>query len=56
VLWERRRADGAWSGLTDNYLHVVTQTERDLHNRIVATQLLSTQNNHLIGQVKGVEV
>ncbi|MCP4538142.1 MAG: tRNA (N(6)-L-threonylcarbamoyladenosine(37)-C(2))-methylthiotransferase MtaB [Chloroflexi bacterium] len=51
VLWEQRRRDGLWTGLTDNYLRVVAPAECDLHNRITPTQLLAVQDGHLVGVV-----
>ena len=51
VLWEQRRRDGLWTGLTDNYLRVITRTENNLHNRLTATRLLTTQNGYLVGEV-----
>lgn len=51
VLWEQRRHDGLWAGLTDNYLRVVTRTESDLHNHLTATRLLTAQNGYLVGTV-----
>jgi threonylcarbamoyladenosine tRNA methylthiotransferase MtaB len=50
VLWERRRRDGLWTGLTDNYLRVVTPGS-DLHNRLTSTRLFEAQNGWLMGQV-----
>ncbi|HEY68415.1 MAG TPA: tRNA (N(6)-L-threonylcarbamoyladenosine(37)-C(2))-methylthiotransferase MtaB, partial [Thermoflexia bacterium] len=51
VLWEQRRRDGLWTGLTDNYLRVVTHAEDDLHDRLTATRLLTAQNGYLVGEV-----
>ena len=51
VLWEQRRRDGLWTGLTDNYLRVITHAEGDLHNRLTATRLLTTQNGYLVGKL-----
>jgi len=51
VLWEQRRRDGLWTGLTDNYLRVVTHAGGNLHNRLTATRLLATQNGYLVGKV-----
>jgi threonylcarbamoyladenosine tRNA methylthiotransferase MtaB len=51
VLWEQRRRDGLWAGLTDNYLQVVTQTEDELHNRLISTRLLAEQDGCLMGEV-----
>ena len=53
VLWEQRRHDGLWTGLTDNYLRAVTSTADDLHNRLTATRLLTVQDDHLVGEVIG---
>jgi threonylcarbamoyladenosine tRNA methylthiotransferase MtaB len=51
VLWEQRRRDGLWAGLTDNYLRVITRTEDDLHNRLVSTRLLDVQDGCLMGNI-----
>ena len=48
---EQRRRDGLWTGLTDNYLRVVTHGEGNLHNRLTATRLLAAQNGCLVGEV-----
>jgi len=53
VLWEQRRRDGLWAGLTDNYLRVVVHMEGDLRNRLTATRLLAAQNSYLVGEVLG---
>jgi threonylcarbamoyladenosine tRNA methylthiotransferase MtaB len=51
VLWERRRRDGLWAGLTDNYVQVVTQTEDDLHNRLTGARLVAVHDGCLLGEV-----
>ena len=56
VLWERARAheDGlCWSGLTPNYLRVVTHTSQqvDLHNAVTETSLLAVVDDGLLGEV-----
>jgi len=49
VLWETCDATtGWWSGLTDNYVRVVTESALALHNRIITTRLL-----HLDGTTIG---
>lgn len=53
VLWEQRRRDGLWVGLTDNYLRVITRAEGDLHNRLIPTRLLTMENGHMVGEVLG---
>lgn len=56
VLWESHEPFGfgqQWSGLTDNYLRVVTHTgpEVDLRNRLIETTLVETAPAALIGQL-----
>jgi threonylcarbamoyladenosine tRNA methylthiotransferase MtaB len=53
VLWKRRRRDGLWAGLTDNYIDIVAQAGDDLHNRIVATRLVAERDGCLLGEVVG---
>ncbi|MDY6876924.1 MAG: tRNA (N(6)-L-threonylcarbamoyladenosine(37)-C(2))-methylthiotransferase MtaB [Chloroflexota bacterium] len=53
VLWEQRRHDDRWVGLTDNYLRVVTRAEDNLRNRLTTTRLLAVQSDDLIGEVIG---
>jgi threonylcarbamoyladenosine tRNA methylthiotransferase MtaB len=50
VLWEQRRRDGLWTGLTDNYLRVIAHGD-DLHNRLTRTRLLAVKNGCLVGEV-----
>lgn len=38
VLWEQQTC-GVWSGLTDNYIRVFTQSDRDLTNKLVPVKL-----------------
>ncbi|MGD1995709.1 MAG: tRNA (N(6)-L-threonylcarbamoyladenosine(37)-C(2))-methylthiotransferase MtaB [Anaerolineae bacterium] len=52
VLWERRRPDGLWHGLTDNYLRVVTSHPGELHNLVTQTQLLALRDGVLVGRVE----
>jgi threonylcarbamoyladenosine tRNA methylthiotransferase MtaB len=40
VLWEQQDEAGTWRGLTDNYLEVTTQSERDLYNQITLAKVL----------------
>jgi threonylcarbamoyladenosine tRNA methylthiotransferase MtaB len=39
VLLERRAESGLWSGLTDNYIRVYTEAERDLANTLCEVRL-----------------
>lgn len=56
VLWERAQLieDGlCWSGLTPNYLRVLTYTddEINLHNVVTGTSMLNTVEDGLLGEV-----
>ena len=51
VLWEQRRRDGLWTGLTGNYLRVVARAESNLHNKLTSTRLLAVQDDCLVGEV-----
>lgn len=50
VLWEHER-DEQWSGVTDNYLRVLTQASEDLHNQLRLTRLVAVEGEHLLGEV-----
>ena len=39
VLWERQDSKGVWSGLTDNYIPVQTESSDDLTNRILPLKI-----------------
>jgi threonylcarbamoyladenosine tRNA methylthiotransferase MtaB len=59
VLWESRMMErethgqATWSGLTDNYLRVLTTTDEseDLHNRITPVLLTGVDGNDLCGSI-----
>jgi threonylcarbamoyladenosine tRNA methylthiotransferase MtaB len=51
VLWKRRRRDGLWAGLTDNYIQVVAESESDLHNQLTATRLVAERGGRLVGEI-----
>jgi tRNA A37 methylthiotransferase MiaB len=56
VLWETPEPYGfglQWSGLTGNYLRVVTHTgsEANLRNRLIETTLVDTAPAALLGQL-----
>jgi threonylcarbamoyladenosine tRNA methylthiotransferase MtaB len=56
ILWESSEPYGfglQWSGLTGNYLRVVTQTgnQTDLHNRVIETELVETIPAALVGRL-----
>ena len=51
VLWERRREDGAWEGLTDTYLRVRAASAADLTNRLAPARLTALADDGLNGEV-----
>jgi threonylcarbamoyladenosine tRNA methylthiotransferase MtaB len=51
VLWETRRDDGAWEGLTDTYVRVRTPSPAELTNRITAVRITGVSEDGLIGEV-----
>src|SRR5690606_38681326 len=52
VLWETRREDGAWEGLTDAYVRVRgTSTRDDLTNRITPVRITAMSEGGLVGEV-----
>ncbi|MBN1936206.1 MAG: tRNA (N(6)-L-threonylcarbamoyladenosine(37)-C(2))-methylthiotransferase MtaB [Anaerolineae bacterium] len=50
VLWETRRADGRWSGLTDNYIRVFANSKRALSNTICLVRLLALDASGMRGE------
>ena len=53
VLWENATDAAVWSGLTDNYLRVLTAAspDVDLHNRIMPTRLTRLDGDSLWGEI-----
>ncbi len=51
VLWEERRRDGRWLGLTDNYIRVETRSKTDLANTLTATRLVALTDKGMQGEI-----
>jgi threonylcarbamoyladenosine tRNA methylthiotransferase MtaB len=51
VLWERRLADGRWSGLTDNYVRVYTDSEECLANTLREVELDALEPDGMRGRL-----
>ena len=47
VLWESEISHGTWDGLTDNYIRVMTRSDRPLKNEITDAKLGGTYNKTL---------
>jgi threonylcarbamoyladenosine tRNA methylthiotransferase MtaB len=47
VLWESEISSGIWDGLTDNYIRVMTHSDRPLKNEITDAKLGGTYNKTL---------
>jgi len=52
VLWETRRADGFWSGLTDNYIRVFVPSEHLLTNSFRPARLLGLDGGGMRGELE----
>jgi threonylcarbamoyladenosine tRNA methylthiotransferase MtaB len=54
VLWEMRCGDDqhVWSGLTDNYMRVMTNSELNLGNTITSTKLVGLVKGRMHGEVE----
>ena len=52
VLWERKRSDGTWVGLTDNYVKVGVSADKDLQNQFQYAHLTKIENDLVIGEIK----
>jgi threonylcarbamoyladenosine tRNA methylthiotransferase MtaB len=55
VLWESGRqgkGDVVWSGLTDNYLRVLTRTSAPLANTLIPTRLVAMREGGLQGEIE----
>ena len=55
VLWEERREDGAWMGLTDNYVRVRAESNKDLFNRIGPATLVNRAGKLVTAWVGSLE-
>ena len=51
VLLERKRSDGNWVGLTDNYVKVGVSAGKDLTNQFQYINLLKVENDLVIGEL-----
>ena len=47
VLWETEISPGVWDGLTDNYIRVMTHSDRPLKNEITDARLSGDYNKTL---------
>ena len=61
VLWEESEPFGdglRWSGLTDNYLRVVTETAIgvDLGNTVTDTEMVAALPGGLLGRIPGLSL
>ena len=45
VLWEKQSGDGIWSGHTDNYIKVYTESNEDLTNKLLPVKLVEVRGD-----------
>ena len=50
VLFEQPR-DGKFSGHAPNYMEVLVDTEKDLHNRVLPVRITGTEGDALLGEI-----
>ena len=50
VLWEKQ-SEGIWSGLTDNYIKVYTESSEDLTNQLLMVRLVKIKEDGVWGEV-----
>ena len=50
VLWEQSSTPGGWTGLTDNYVRVRTNSELALANRITAAALVAIEGDWMLAE------
>jgi threonylcarbamoyladenosine tRNA methylthiotransferase MtaB len=50
VLWEKQ-TDGIWTGLTDNYIRVYTESSEDLTNKLLPVKLMEIKGDGVWGEV-----
>ena len=48
VLFEQKK-NGLWTGLTDNYIRVKIQSERDLYNQLIPVKFEMVENQTVLG-------
>ena len=51
VLWERQGNDGLWSGLTDNYIRVFTQSDEPLANRCLPARVSGLSEEYVTAEL-----
>ncbi len=56
VLWERQKRGEFWSGLSDNYVRVLTRSDHDLGGRLAPAQLTALGRAGVYGSVPHPEV
>ena len=53
VLWEKQ-TESIWSGLTDNYIKVYTESSDDLTNQLLMVKLVKVSGDGMWGKITGV--
>ena len=51
VLWEQYSRSGRWTGLTDNYIRVRTESESDIGNRITGARLTGMEGDWVLADI-----
>lgn len=51
VLFEDKKADSKYEGLTENYIKVMVESKENLHNQIKAVKLSKNTDNYIFGEI-----
>jgi len=51
VLWEQRSSGGLWSGLTDNYIKAITQSDEHLANRCLPAKVSACSADYVTAEL-----
>lgn len=52
VLFEEKKHDNIYEGLTENYIKVIVKSDQDLHNKIVLVNLRENMDDYIFGELK----
>ncbi|NLZ54636.1 MAG: tRNA (N(6)-L-threonylcarbamoyladenosine(37)-C(2))-methylthiotransferase MtaB [Thermoanaerobacteraceae bacterium] len=52
VLFEDKKGDNKYEGLTDNYIKVIVESEENLRNQIRPVKLLKNMDDYILGEIK----
>lgn len=51
VLFEDKKDDNKYEGLTENYIKVIVESKENLHNKIIPVVLMKNTNDYILGEI-----